>query len=104
VNATNYTVDDSGMGNNGQVIGGAALTPDGKFGAGMQFDGVNDYVSLTSSLPTNYISNFTISGWFNVFDISSTRTLFYQDTYKTSVEISNYFGAMKLKAKTYSSL
>lgn len=51
--------DTSGNGNDGTISG--AIWTDGYLGSGLVFDGVNDYVSLDSAMPTDETS--TLSLW-----------------------------------------
>ncbi|PIO04029.1 hypothetical protein COT48_02495, partial [Candidatus Woesearchaeota archaeon CG08_land_8_20_14_0_20_47_9] len=54
--------DWSGQGNNGTIIG-ANYTDSGKFGRGMQFDGVNDYVTVSHSASLRITRNITVLTW-----------------------------------------
>jgi hypothetical protein len=58
-------IDSSGNGNNGTVNNGAALTTDrfGNTNAAFDFDGLDDYISATPSLPTGSAPR-TVSCWF----------------------------------------
>jgi len=58
---------------NGTVVGGNFTTPNGKYGRGMQFDGANDFLNLTTSQGINPSTNFTISAW-----IKNIPTMSYQ--------------------------
>ena len=53
--------DLSGNGNNGTLVNGVGYTADN--GGALTFDGVNDYVDLTSTIQFD-TSDFSISGWF----------------------------------------
>lgn len=55
-------MDSSGNGNTGIPINGASLTT-GKFGNGLLFDGVNDYVSIGNASVLNPTSAITLSAW-----------------------------------------
>lgn len=55
--------DASGNGNMG-VINGATWLTQGKFGSGLRFDGVNDYVNVANSTTLNFEGgDFTVSAW-----------------------------------------
>ncbi len=56
--------DSSGQGNNGTQIGGVKITSGAK-GRACSFDGVNDYVNVTSASALN-AANLTISAWVKV--------------------------------------
>jgi hypothetical protein len=52
------------VGDNDGTISGATWTNDGKFGKGLDFDGVNDYVELSSLSGTDSKpSEFSVSAW-----------------------------------------
>lgn len=59
--------DSSGSGNNATLMNGPTWTT-GRVGQGLNFDGVNDYVSKTNP-SWNFVGNptksFTVSAWFN---------------------------------------
>src|SRR3989344_1891825 len=54
--------DSSGNGNNGVLVNGPLWTT-GKVGNALNFDGVNDKVSVTSGSSINNLSTMTVSGW-----------------------------------------
>jgi len=56
----NIATDSSGNGNDGKLMNGPKWV-DGKFGKALSFDGVNDRVSIVSSL--SGLSNFTYAEW-----------------------------------------
>jgi len=55
----NTAKDISGNNNNGQITGATWTT--GKFGNGLSFDGVDDYVGVAN--PTDFSQNATVSLW-----------------------------------------
>jgi len=55
--------DMSGNGNDGTIHGGAKLTKDGKFGSAMEFDGVDDYITVADSPSLDITDEFTLSIW-----------------------------------------
>jgi hypothetical protein len=58
--------DSSGQGYNGTLYGGPTWQPTGgKFGGALQFDGVNDYVSLPIGSVISSLSDCTIALWAN---------------------------------------
>src|SRR3989338_419866 len=63
----NSTQDSSSLGNHGTSVGGTNCAPTvaGKFGTACSFDGVDDYVSLPSSIYQKFANtdNFTFSVW-----------------------------------------
>ncbi len=72
-NAT-YAVDVSKYGNNGTLINGTAWNcTNAKYGCALQFDGVNDYVNLSTSTNLNIPSNITISMWINTKEQVATE-------------------------------
>ncbi|MCK4883863.1 MAG: DUF2341 domain-containing protein, partial [Candidatus Diapherotrites archaeon] len=58
--------DFSGNNNNGTLINGPVWTT-GKFGNGLQFDGVNDFIELTNSSSVSFPA-MTLSAWVNFED------------------------------------
>jgi hypothetical protein len=67
--------DQTGNGNNGILSSGVQWTS-GKFGSGVQFDGVNDYVKVTNRNGFNFSEDFTIAMWINPTDWNVTEPLF----------------------------
>lgn len=65
--------------NNG-IVSGATFTNLGRFREAYKFDGVNDYINLSTVPGLVYDKNFTISGWFynNGFDTTSNQIIFNQ--------------------------
>ena len=59
-----YVVDLSEKGNNGTVTG-ALVNVTGKYGGAYEFDGIDDYVNITSSTAGDFNSNdnFTLEAW-----------------------------------------
>ena len=62
LNSSNTGVVDYMGRNNGTPSGGASQVTNGKMGKAMSFDGVDDYVTL-SSLPTSGTGNFSVFSW-----------------------------------------
>ncbi|MCD6229175.1 MAG: DUF2341 domain-containing protein, partial [Candidatus Diapherotrites archaeon] len=70
--------DMSGNSNNGQL--GSASTPDvsdptwttGKFGNGLQFDGVDDYVSVSDDASLDIVGDVSIMAWVNADSVPAT--------------------------------
>jgi len=64
-----YAYDSSGNGNNGTLGSGATADSadptwaNGKFGAGLKFDGSNDYVDAGNSASLQITGELSISGW-----------------------------------------
>ncbi|MGB4965550.1 MAG: LamG-like jellyroll fold domain-containing protein, partial [Microgenomates group bacterium] len=66
-------VDSSGNGNHGTAVNGTITAPT-KLGIGGSFDGVNDHISVGSSMPQ--VSNeLTVSSWVTPGDISSHKVI-----------------------------
>jgi hypothetical protein len=62
------TPDSSENGNNG-VITGATWTSSGRFGGAFHYDGINDYISLSSSPLTNF-GQSSVCMWINLENIT----------------------------------
>jgi len=54
---------DETANNNDGAISGATWTTDGRFGYGLDFDGVNDYVQVPASASLNITGPITIEAW-----------------------------------------
>ena len=61
--------DSSGRGNTG-LVAGATWTSQGRFGAALVFDGVNDWVAISDSASLDLTSGLTLEAW--VFPTVST--------------------------------
>jgi cysteine-rich repeat protein len=84
--------DSSGNGNTGSVSG-AVWTNPGRFGNALNFDGVDDYVSVPASTSLAIGSGMTISAWIRPDTLANTRGIvskkklgsFAEYTYMTGV-------------------
>ena len=56
------TGDTSGNGNTG-TLNGPVRTTAGRFGSALDFDGVNDWVTVTDSASLRLTSGMTLEGW-----------------------------------------
>ena len=56
------TADASGKGNTG-TLSGAVRTTAGRFGGALEFDGVNDWVTVNDSTSLRLTTGMTIEGW-----------------------------------------
>ena len=70
------------QGGAGSVFGNPSLTS-GKFGQSVNFDGVDDYIRWSQSLPVN---NLTVEFWFKSNDLSGTM-LMLEYAYNTGIYI-----------------
>jgi hypothetical protein len=61
-----YVVDASKYGNNGTVYGGASWNASGRFGGAVQFDGVDDNISIPALSGMDFGDHFALSAWVNV--------------------------------------
>jgi prepilin-type N-terminal cleavage/methylation domain-containing protein len=77
--------DSSGNGNNGNLVGGATYVT-GQFGNALQFDGVDDYVSLPDT-NLSFLSPYTISVWFNPNDLSNNGAIFGKEYYEYQFDL-----------------
>ena len=55
--------DSSGTGNNGTIGGAAARTAAGKIGRAIDFDGVNDLVSVPDANSLDLTTGMTLEAW-----------------------------------------
>jgi len=68
--------DNSGNDNNGTLVNGPTWTA-GQVGNALSFDGVDDYVGINDAPAFNFGgSNFTMSAWINISNLSSAGPLF----------------------------
>ncbi len=65
--------DTSGFNNNGTLTNGATWNA-GKYGSGVSFDGVNDYIDTPDSSSLSLNSQITIDGWIKLVSGMSTSS------------------------------
>ena len=73
--------DRSGQGNNGTLTNGPRREI-GKLGQALSFDGVNDYVAVTSAAPLQFSGSFSASFWIKTTglnSVSQSKLLFNED-------------------------
>lgn len=63
-------IDASGLGNHG-IIKGAVRVPDGRYGQALQFDGVNDWVTVKDNPSLDLSTGMTLEAW--VHPLSETK-------------------------------
>lgn len=56
-------VEDKIGTNNGTLVAGASITDNGKYGKGVNLDGINDYVDLSNSIDFNFTNAMTLSAF-----------------------------------------
>ena len=66
--------DSSGQSNPGTLVNGAARTASGKIGRAIDFDGVNDYVSVADANSLDLTTGMTLEAWVQLDTVSSWRT------------------------------
>jgi hypothetical protein len=69
VNGSGDPVDYLGL-NNGTAVGNAVQVEAGALGKGFEFDGVNDYISLSNQI--NNSGDITVSSWFKLDALTAT--------------------------------
>ena len=57
------TADKSSYHNNGSLLNGAAWTTQGKYGNAIQFDGVNDRISVADASSLDLTTGLTVEAW-----------------------------------------
>ena len=77
-NAGNIVYDTSGNNNDG-TIHGATWTTNGKFGKALEFDGVDDYVSVPDSSSLDITDEITIEAWINSNILGSARGIVFKN-------------------------
>lgn len=70
--------DSSGMGNTG-VLNGATWTPTGRYGAGLQFDGVNDRVDVAGTSSLALSAGMTLEAWVNPTVTTGWRSILVKE-------------------------
>ena len=71
---TGAVIDSSGQSNAGTIVNGAARTAAGKIGRAIDFDGVNDYVSVADANSLDLTAGMTLEAWVQLDTVSSWRT------------------------------
>lgn len=69
------TVAYDSVGNHDGTIEGAAWTEEGKHGGALEFDGVNDLVSIADSNDLDFTNAFTLEGWVHPKDSTNLLPL-----------------------------
>ncbi len=68
-----HVKDLSNYGNNGTLFNGVVLNLSGKYGAAMQFDGINDYLSIANSNSLNFgTGGFSLNFWMKAYSKTPT--------------------------------
>jgi glucose/arabinose dehydrogenase len=81
--------DVSGNGNTGTVSGAAAAA--GKYGGGLSFDGVNDWVTVNDSNSLDLTTGMTLMAWVNPSALAgSWRTVVFKEGGAGSIDYSLY--------------
>ncbi len=73
-------LDDSGNRNDGRLENGAALTPEGIAGAGVAFDGINDYALLPATDDFD-LADGAVSFWFQTDRGGTDQALISRDAF-----------------------
>jgi PKD repeat protein len=72
-------LDATGNGSNG-TISGASRTAQGRFGRALDFDGVNDWVTIPTSAPLNLTTGMTLEAWvYPTVAPTSWRSLIFKE-------------------------
>jgi hypothetical protein len=66
--------DGSGVGNHG-TVNGAQWTAAGRYGSGLQFDGVNDWVTVNDSASLDLTNRLTVEAWVYPTALNSWETV-----------------------------
>jgi hypothetical protein len=69
----NNAQDSSGNGNNGTLGGGATYVAEGKIGAALSLDGVDDYVDCGNGASLNITDTITLSVWIKPNDVGNAE-------------------------------
>ena len=71
--------DSSGLNNAGTIINDAARTAAGKIGRAIDFDGVNDYVSVADANSLDLTTGMTLEAWVQLDTVSPWRTAIFKE-------------------------
>ena len=71
--------DSSGLNNAGTIINDAARTAAGKIGSAIDFDGVNDYVSVADANSLDLTTGMTLEAWVQLDTVSPWRTAIFKE-------------------------
>ena len=71
--------DSSGQDNAGTIVGAAARTAAGKIGRAIDFDGVNDYVSVADANSLDLTTGMTLEAWVQLDTASPWRTAVFKE-------------------------
>lgn len=71
-------VDSSGWGNAGVISGATRVA--GRYGNGLQFDGVDDWVTVLDAVSLDLTSNMTLEAWVRPSALSGWRTILMKET------------------------
>jgi glucose/arabinose dehydrogenase/PKD repeat protein len=85
------SVADVSGNNNGGTVSGPVATVAGKFGGGLSFDGVNDWVTVADSNSLDLTTGMTLMAWVNPAALTgSWRTLLFKEGGPGSMDYSLY--------------
>jgi hypothetical protein len=73
------TADASGNGHAG-TISGAAWTTSGRYGSALNFDGVNDWVTVADAAALDLTNRMTLSAWVRPDSLQGYRSLIFKET------------------------
>jgi hypothetical protein len=71
--------DSSGQNNAGTIVGNAARTGAGKIGRAIDFDGVDDYVSVADANSLDLTTGMTLEAWVQLDTASPWRTAIFKE-------------------------
>jgi hypothetical protein len=77
--ASGSTVSDKSGNSNTGTIAGATRTTAGKFGSALQFDGVNDAVSVPDSASLDLSRGMTLEAWVYPTSVSSWQSVVFKE-------------------------
>jgi hypothetical protein len=87
------TATDVSGNNNTGTLSGAVPTVAGKYGGGVSFDGVNDWVTMADSNSLDLTTGMTLMAWVNPAAISASwRTVLFKEGGPGSMNYSLYAG------------
>jgi hypothetical protein len=66
--------DNSGNGNNGALTNGPTWSSSGKYGAAINFDGINDFINVADANSLDLTNRMTVEAWVYANDLTGYKT------------------------------
>jgi hypothetical protein len=97
--AGTLAADVSGHGNHGLLASGPVWTT-GRFGGGLRFDGIDDFVDVPDSASLNPASQLTLAAWFNSDNVASGAMLISKGASGAQYNLREFASSLRFRVKT----